>query len=321
MKIIKLFSSLILLLIVYTANAQTSQRAFSFQGYAVNSEGASLVNENVDVKFTVYPKTGVGFSYEEVQNLTTDVGGVFHATVGSTNPTSFQQMNFTAKGTDFWMRVEVKASSATAYTQISDAKLMAVPYAKYAANGVPVGTIMPFAGEITKLPAGWLFCDGTEYDGTSPEYFQLYNVIKNTWGGTGTAFNVPELRGYFLRGHDNGQGNDPDAATRIALLAGGNAGDNVGSYQTDTTKIHQHHIDVTTANGGNHHHTSTIYKGSLATWDGTNSDMTSPGHVSWTYTTGAAGSHAHNFTGNTENTFEGNETRPVNAYVVYIIKY
>ena len=41
-------------------------------------------------------------------------------------------------------------------------------------------------------------------------YANLFNVIGTSFGaGNGsTTFNVPDLRGYFIRGWDNGKGTD-----------------------------------------------------------------------------------------------------------------
>lgn len=45
---------------------------------------------------------------------------------------------------------------------------------------------------------GWLLCDGKGYDRTT--YSQLYGVIGTKFGGSGSNFNVPDYRGFFLRG-------------------------------------------------------------------------------------------------------------------------
>lgn len=45
----------------------------------------------------------------------------------------------------------------------------------------------------TVAPSGWLICDGSSY-GTAT-YPDLYGVIGTVYGGSGTAFNVPDLRG------------------------------------------------------------------------------------------------------------------------------
>ena len=323
MKIIKLLAFAILLLIVYSGNgyAQTGQKIFNFQGYATNPEGVALASLNIDVKFTIYPKTGTGYIYEETQNVVTDAYGAFQASVGSQDPSNLQRMNFTAVNTDYWMKVEFKRTADANFTTISDAALLAVPYAKYADNGVPVGTIISFGTGTTKIPEGWLLCDGTEYDGTDPKYAQLYAIIANTWGGTGTAFNVPELRGYFLRGQDITAGNDPDAATRTALIVGGNTGDNVGSYQTEAVGPHLHAVNLTTSSDGAHSHSMPAYRGADiksagSDWVLYNADGTSLGHTSVVF----SGNHSHTVEGDTDDN-TGSETRPKNAYVAYIIKY
>jgi hypothetical protein len=88
---------------------------------------------------------------------------------------------------------------------------------------VPPGAIMPFAG--TEAPPGWVLCDGVTYEGTNPVYAELFGAIGTTWGGSGTQFQVPDLRGTFLRGVDGGAKVDPDADSRTG-------GDAVGSSQS-----------------------------------------------------------------------------------------
>lgn len=56
--------------------------------------------------------------------------------------------------------------------------------------GVPIGTIIDFAGE--NPPNGYFVCDGRTL--SAAEYPELYNVIGNTWGGTAPFFALPDLR-------------------------------------------------------------------------------------------------------------------------------
>ena len=322
MKIIKLFLSFILLLIVYTANAQTAQRGFSYQGYAVTSEGVALSEEHINVRFTVYPKSGGGDAYEEEQRTITDFYGIFNAMIGEQTPALFQKMNFTAKNADFWLKVEVKKLADQVYTKISDAEMLSVPYARYADNGVPVGTIISFGAGIDQIPEGWLFCDGTQYDGTLPQYQQLYNTLENTWGGTGTNFNVPELRGYFLRGFDGGTGNDPDAVSRT----GGEVENQIGSYQIDTMPTHNHHMEIDTETTGAHTHTMSQVSYAYGIGGGANGLYViynaDGAFVSSTHPlTNTTGNHDHTIVGDSDNNLGSAETRPKNAAVLYIIKY
>jgi microcystin-dependent protein len=70
-----------------------------------------------------------------------------------------------------------------------------------AATRVPAGAITAFAA--SSPPSGWLTCDGSAVSRTT--YAALFAVLGSTWGaGDGsTTFNVPDLRGQFLRGFDS----------------------------------------------------------------------------------------------------------------------
>lgn len=63
---------------------------------------------------------------------------------------------------------------------------------------IPSGMIMNFGSK--KIPDGWLACDGKEY--SRWDYPHLFARIGIAWGeGDGsTTFNVPDLRGMFIRG-------------------------------------------------------------------------------------------------------------------------
>ena len=107
-------------------------------------------------------------------------------------------------------------------------------------SGIPAGMILPYAGG--PIPNGWLACDGSAV--SSAEYPYLFAAIGETWGnggdGSGPAFSLPDFRGRFLRGVDEGTGRDPQAASRVASGAGGNTGDTVGTVQNDAFQGHRH---------------------------------------------------------------------------------
>lgn len=173
---------------------------------------------------------------------------------------------------------------------VTTAKLDAGVAATIAAGQSPIGSITAFAG--VAAPAGWLVCDGTAVSRIT--YSTLFGIISTVWGvGDGsTTFNLPDLRGRFARGRDGGAGNDPDAATRTALHTGGNTGDAVGSYQADSLRDHTHLIwGVGSAHGGG---PNSIYFG-----------------INSAYTNASGG----------VSTTPNAETRPKNAYVMYIIRY
>jgi len=155
-------------------------------------------------------------------------------------------------------------------------------------GAVPAGTVVAFAGD--NLPAGWLWCDGSEYD--VAKYPALAAAIGHAHGSTDfvTRFKVPDYRGRFLRGTDHGAGRDPDATKRVAMATGGNRGDNVGTLEGDQFAAHQHEISKST---GSH-------PDGIMTFQAGNPDL-NRGIVRTSPTGGA-------------------ETRPVNAAVNWIIR-
>jgi len=236
---------------------------------------------------------------------------------------------------------------------------------------LPPGMIVPFAGDATSIPEGWLLCDGNEINRAS--FANLFNIIGTNYGSgdNSSTFNLPDLRGLFLRGVDGGSGNDPNATSRTAANPGGNTGDNVGSQQetatgqpstpfsTNTTGNHNHsgnsdtvgnhsHSGSTSSNGNHSHNLLRPQGGSGAIWGistnyinegigsdggyplsvtGTALNTNSTGDHSHTLTTNTTGNHSHNLlinnNGNHAHSIIGGdtETRPVNVYVNYIIKF
>ena len=93
-------------------------------------------------------------------------------------------------------------------------------------GGIPAGAVQSFA--MNTAPTGWLDCDGSAVSRTT--YSTLYTAIGTTFGaGDGsTTFNVPDLRGEFIRGWDDGRGVD--------------SGRTFGSAQADELKSHRHSI-------------------------------------------------------------------------------
>lgn len=170
------------------------------------------------------------------------------------------------------------------------------------------------SGVVSKIPNRMLLCDGTSY--TVSAYPTLFAAIGYSFGGSGSNFNVPDFRGRFLRGVDGTASNDPDKASRTAMSAGGNTGNNVGSVQGSEFGSHNH-------GGGDHRHWSDIdYSGNIydsgslrsaVSWFGGGKRFTR--YVS---ENNPATGDGPNIVINTQG---GNENRPVNAYVNYCISY
>ncbi len=299
-----------------------SSKGFSFQGYARGGDGSALQNKtNLEVKFTIFSTDENNAEFVEAQTLSTDEFGVFQAVIGTTNSSMFNALNFSQK--DYSLKVEVKDGGS--YQQVAHQSLLAVPYAKasekaveatLAANGCPPGSIMPFAGN--SVPEGWLLCNGSTVDRIG-KYSKLFSAIGEAWGqgDNNSTFNLPDLRGQFLRGVSGGTNDDPERGDRTAKNTGGNTGDNVGSYQNDNIKSHNH--SANTSSAGNHKHPlngNAVRNG--GSWDDGDDkdnifDIDNP-----IKETKYAGTHTHSVTVYSTG---GPETRPKNAYVNYIIKY
>lgn len=298
---------------------------FSFQGYARNLEGAAMSSTSIAVKRSLYvPGNAVEFTEEET--LTTDPFGVFQTVIGSVQTAAFKALNFNNKL--YWMKIEVKPVGGT-YATISDQALQSVPYAQAAENGVPVGTIIAFGG--STVPTGWLACDGASV--SSSNYPKLFAAIGTSWGdgstwGTGD-FNLPDMRGLFLRGLDAGALRDQDRLARTAFKTGGASGDAVGSYQGSGIQSHAHLTDppntsVSVWDGSHNHQYNDPKVGQYTGFspDGTGDAVeyiTSNGG-----TTPVGGAHGHSASVDIaafySNTSGGNESRPVNVNVLYIVR-
>lgn len=80
---------------------------------------------------------------------------------------------------------------------------------------LPIGSIVMWGGEKNKVPNGWLVCDGGTY--TRKQYPLLADMIGANFGqpeNPNADFYVPDLRGRFVRGVDEGLGRDPDRDAR-----------------------------------------------------------------------------------------------------------
>ena len=71
-------------------------------------------------------------------------------------------------------------------------------------QAVPTGSVHLMAGN--NVPSGYLKCNGQAVSQTT--YAALYQVIGATYGQTATTFNLPDLRGEFVRGWDDSRGVD-----------------------------------------------------------------------------------------------------------------
>lgn len=183
--------------------------------------------------------------------------------------------------------------SAVTTAKVNDAAVTLAKLASdVAASLVPAGSVMSYVG--TSAPTGWLMCDGSAVSRVT--YAALFAVIGTSHGsGDGsTTFNLPDYRGRFLRGLDGSAGRDPDDSSRTAMNSGGNTGDAVGSVQSDQFGSHSHTV-------------SNLLNPNYSFREGSGTIL---------FNANLGGSPAA-----TVSSAGGNETRPKNAFVNFIVKH
>jgi hypothetical protein len=278
--------------VVAAANSPTP-KLVPYRG-VLKQNGLVVPNGAKQMVFRLYDQAGTGGNQiwgPETKSVTV-ADGVFSVTLGDSMQLTDAQLQSSA----LWLDITVEGQSLTPRQQ-----LLAAPYARRADvavsafNGSSPGAITAFGANV--VPPGWLLCDGAQVSRTT--YADLFAAIGTTWGaGDGsTTFNVPDLRGMFLRGTDPTALRDPDGASR-----------SFGSTQGSLLGHHAHSI-----NDPGHSHQ---YYGE---GDGCTGEKGLPriGPGSCVYGLGTSASG----TGITLNETGGSESRPTNVSVEYIVKF
>lgn len=166
----------------------------------------------------------------------------------------------------------------------------------------PPGMVSHFAQ--TTAPFGWLTCDGSAVSRTA--YAALFTAIGTTYGdGDGAAtFNLPDLRGEFIRGFDGGRGVDSGRA--------------FASSQTAKTPDHYH------GTGDFRNEKNDDWWGIVRRWSGTFLGRWVAGEdgrkLTDTITGGGVGDTR--YTGTTNQIFtDASEVRPRNIALLPCVKY
>lgn len=186
-------------------------------------------------------------------------------------------------------------------------------------SAFPIGSVIAYlgnSGNIAGMEAnGWFKCAGQSIDDLTALSADEKTVLKNVLGNSS---NLPDLRGNFLRGLDEGRGYDDDAGSRT----GGESTTGVRSYQPNQIQSHSH-TGSTDTDGAHTHDYDDVWL-SENTPGGVNNLQGLQGHDNdnslqeLSRTTGSTGSsHSHGFTTNNAG---GAETRPENIAVYWLIR-
>jgi microcystin-dependent protein len=311
------------------ASAQSVPPLINYQGRLTDQTGAALSGGLYIIQFRLWndptAKAPANLIWSQQQTMAVQTNGVFDvllgASTGSQIPSDFPTFtNVTSAfaSSNVFLGVTVTMSNGVTIANPSEIlprqQLLSVPFAVSAQQAgqtqlaqtlaqssanilSPPGSVIAYMG--TTAPPGWLLCDGSLVSRTN--YAALFSVIGTSSGsGDGsTTFNLPDMRGIFLRGVNGSRSDglaDPDDNTtfRTNIFSGGNMGNSVGSYQADQFASHTHTTPYPYPALNNNGYTAHDGSGGF------------PGAMSFFQTVNATG---------------GNETRPKNVYVNYIIKY
>ena len=183
--------------------------------------------------------------------------------------------------------------------------------------GVPSGSV--FCMAVATVPSGYLECNGAAVSRTT--YAALFAIIGTNYGtGNGsTTFNLPDLRGEFVRGFDNGRGAD--------------SGRSIASSQGASNASHNHSISASgTTSTRSLTGSVNVISESFAGFGGSATGVfTKKGGFNAGGTPGGPdsnncggfdmdASHNHTVTVSGTTGSQGSEARPRNVAMMYIIK-
>jgi microcystin-dependent protein len=289
-------------------------QGISVQGIARDAQSSAITDEPLTFTFSITQDDNTQL-YAEKKTIRTDNYGVFSHIVKNGTPqnsTVFSEIDFSIQ--DLKMKVSVDYDDTT--IEVYDQTFQYTPYAHYAinaehaANGVPTGAIMPYAG--ADAPVGWVLCDGRSIE-NNEDATALKNLIGNT---------VPNLSGRFLKGV--GARDDEDFVDEISLNqfqsqqtrlpahlhgSGGLVTNSAGEHKHDIDKLPMDRQNENGNGGMPHLKNSNGQDESFAAVSGGGNAIS------------ANGDHLHNVVGITDATpIDNKEIRPSSYGVNYIIK-
>jgi microcystin-dependent protein len=271
---------LLVLAVVFSAPSQSVPKLINYQGRLTDASGQQPLSNGVyKVMFELYDTKSApsnliwGASYNVSVVL-----GQFNVVLGAAGGSnvvgaSVNDIGFAFGGSERYlqMTIQTDGTGTNNITQpvLPRQQILSTPYAM---NGVPTGSVMPFAG--TNIPSGWVLCDGATNTAANPLFSGLFASIGKTYGvgdGTLLSFQVPDLRGRVVVGSGQGVGliNRPLSA-------------NLGVENITQVPNHTHPINLNTDLDGSHTHVIERTSGVSLKWGdggGSSSDRIDSGDV------------------------------------------
>jgi hypothetical protein len=190
----------------------------------ISSSGAIVENAALAANLPVYtnasgtltttsPVTGVQGYWTQSGTTLSNTSLATNVGIGTSSANAALEVSSTTQGFAMPRMTTVQRraiSSPIAGLQVYDTNLKGYYYhdgSKWDCVSLPAGTVNYFASNT--VPNGYLACNGAAVSRTT--YPELFAAIGTAFGaGDGSStFNLPDLRGEFIRGVDNGRGADP----------------------------------------------------------------------------------------------------------------
>lgn len=122
---------LALLMAAVQLSSQPPQK-FNYQAIARNTNGAAVVNQNINARFTIKSLSATGtILYQETQTFITNQFGLFSHQVGNGTVVQgvFSSINWAG---DKYFQVELDLAGGNNFIDFGTSQLISVPYALYA---------------------------------------------------------------------------------------------------------------------------------------------------------------------------------------------
>jgi hypothetical protein len=312
-----------------TALGQPIPNLINYQGRLTDQTGAPLAPGSYRIQFKLWDSpdpVSTNLIWAQEQSVSILSNGTFNVILGAPGGAAVQGVTpavndliYAFASSSRFLGLTVTTSNGIPTPAPSEIlprqEILSAPYAVEAQRAAmlrqefadllaPPGTVIAWMGTNAAPPSGWDFCWGQPESRTDPKYARLFSVIGTSSGaGDGSiTFNLPDLRGMFLRGVNASRIDlyaDPDVMGRTNLVDGGSFANAVGSVQADAFQGHHHQIE----NGSG----TSFYHGGVP--------MTTTGDGTYNGRGGdPIGDHAHGIPRTSA------ETRPGNVYVHYLIK-
>jgi len=175
--------------------------------------------------------------------------------------------------------------------------------------GVPSGSV--FCMAVATVPTGYLECNGAAVSRST--YAALFAIIGTAYGtGNGSStFNLPDLRGEFIRGFDNGRGVDN--------------GRSIASSQSSQFGQHNHNVSASSSSSvtdPGHTHTMNFNQGNIISSGGAFGlkDSGTANRINNANTGISVSTTTSISQSNRGGTSNSSETRPRSIAMMYIIK-